>query len=34
MPKDYYVQPDAPDPVWSDEQVLSLAHRHVPISRP
>jgi len=30
MPKDYYVQPDAPDPVLSDEQVLALVRRHVP----
>lgn len=30
MPRDFYVQPDAPDPVLSDEMVLSLARRHVP----
>lgn len=30
MPKDYYVQPDAPDPVLSEEKVLSLACQHVP----
>lgn len=30
MPKDLYLQPDAPDPVFSDEVVLSLARRHVP----
>ena len=30
MPKDYYIQPDAPDLVWSEEQVLSLARQFVP----
>ncbi len=30
MPRDYYIQPDAPDPVLSDEQVLALARQHVP----
>lgn len=30
MPKDYYIQPDAPDNVLSEEQVLSLARQHVP----
>ena len=30
MPKDYYIQPDAPDPVLSDEQVLALVRRHAP----
>jgi aminoglycoside phosphotransferase (APT) family kinase protein len=30
MPKDYYIQPDAPDPVLSDEQVLAFARRHAP----
>lgn len=30
MPKDIYVQPDAPDPVLDDELVLSLTRRHVP----
>lgn len=30
MPKDVYFQPDAPDPVLSNELVLSLVHRHVP----
>lgn len=30
MPKDLYFQPDAPDPVLSNELVLSLVRRHVP----
>lgn len=30
MPKDYYVQPDAPDDVLSEEKVLSLARQYVP----
>jgi hygromycin-B 7''-O-kinase len=30
MPKDIYVQPNAPDPVLGAELVLSLARRHVP----
>lgn len=30
MPRNYYIQPDAPDPVLSDEKVLSLARQHVP----
>ncbi|MBI3733527.1 MAG: aminoglycoside phosphotransferase family protein [Chloroflexi bacterium] len=30
MPKDIYVQPDAPDPVLDAELVLSLARRHLP----
>lgn len=30
MPKDYYVQPEAPDPVLSNEQVLALARQHIP----
>lgn len=30
MPKDYYFQPDAPDPVLSDDQVLALVRKHVP----
>ena len=29
MPKDVYFQPDAPDPVLSDELVLALVRRHV-----
>lgn len=29
MPRDFYVQPDAADPVLSEEVVLSLARRHV-----
>lgn len=30
MPRDFYIQPDAPDPVLPDETVLSLVRRHVP----
>ncbi|HEY8322957.1 MAG TPA: aminoglycoside phosphotransferase family protein [Ktedonobacterales bacterium] len=30
MPRDFYVQPDAPDPVLSHEAALSLARRHAP----
>jgi aminoglycoside phosphotransferase (APT) family kinase protein len=30
MPKDYYVQPDAPDFVLSEEKVLALARQHAP----
>ena len=30
MPKDYYIQPEAPDVVLSTEQVLALVRRHVP----
>ncbi|HZC06282.1 MAG TPA: aminoglycoside phosphotransferase family protein [Ktedonobacterales bacterium] len=30
MPRDFYVQPDAPDPVLSNGVVLSLARRHTP----
>ncbi len=30
MPRDFYVQPDAVDPVLPDEMVLSLARRHKP----
>lgn len=30
MPKDIYLQPDAPDPVLAPELVLHLAGRHVP----
>lgn len=30
MPQDIYVQPDAPDPVLTDDVVLSLVRRHVP----
>ncbi len=30
MPKDIYLQPDAPDPVLEPELVLHLAGRHVP----
>ena len=30
MPKDVYFQPDAPDPVLSEDLVLALVRRHVP----
>jgi hygromycin-B 7''-O-kinase len=30
MPKDVYLQPDAPDPVLADAVVLGLVQRHVP----
>jgi len=30
MSKDYYIQPHAPDPLLSDEHVLTLARRHAP----
>jgi aminoglycoside phosphotransferase (APT) family kinase protein len=30
MAKDYYFQPDAPDPVLSSEQVLHYVHQHAP----
>jgi hygromycin-B 7''-O-kinase len=30
MPKDIYLQPDAPDPILSDAVVLGLVGRHVP----
>ena len=30
MPKDYYIQRDAADPVLSEEKILSLARQHVP----
>ena len=30
MPKDYYIQPDAADPVLSEEKVLSFARQYVP----
>jgi aminoglycoside phosphotransferase (APT) family kinase protein len=33
MPKDLYLQPDAPDPVLDSEVVLTLARRHVPSVR-
>jgi aminoglycoside phosphotransferase (APT) family kinase protein len=33
MPKDVYLQPDAPDPVLSPEVVLSLVRRHVPTAQ-
>ncbi|MDE3229361.1 MAG: aminoglycoside phosphotransferase family protein [Chloroflexota bacterium] len=28
MPRDFYTQPDAPDPILSNDTVLSLARRH------
>jgi hygromycin-B 7''-O-kinase len=30
VPKDFYVQPDAPDPVLPNEVVLAVARRHMP----
>jgi aminoglycoside phosphotransferase (APT) family kinase protein len=33
MPKDVYLQPDAPDPVLTDAVVLGLVQRHVPNAR-
>ncbi len=30
MPKDYYIQPDAPDPVLPPEKVLALVRQHAP----
>jgi aminoglycoside phosphotransferase (APT) family kinase protein len=30
VPRDFYVQPDAPDPVLSHDAALSLARRHAP----
>jgi aminoglycoside phosphotransferase (APT) family kinase protein len=33
MPKDVYLQPDAPDPVLTDAVVLGLVGRHVPSGR-
>jgi aminoglycoside phosphotransferase (APT) family kinase protein len=33
VPKDIYLQPYAPDPVFSEEQVLALVRRHVPAAR-
>jgi hygromycin-B 7''-O-kinase len=33
VPGDFYVQPEAPDPVLLDDQVLSLVHRHLPEAR-
>ncbi len=33
MPQDYYIQPDAPDPVLSEEMALRLARRHAPSAR-
>ena len=33
MPKDIYLQPDAPDPVLDEATVLALARRHIPDAR-
>lgn len=33
MPRDFYVQPDAADPVLPDELALALVRRHVPDAR-
>lgn len=33
MPRDFYVQPDAPDPILPADVVLALACRHVPEAR-
>jgi len=33
MPKDFYPQPDVPDPVLANELVLSLVGRHVPAAK-
>lgn len=33
MPGDFYIQPEAPDPVLSHDEVLSLVRRHVPEAR-
>jgi hygromycin-B 7''-O-kinase len=30
MHRDYYIQPDAPDPVLSEEQVLAFVRQHAP----
>lgn len=30
MPKDYFLSPDLDDPVWSEDTVMSLVHRHAP----
>jgi Ser/Thr protein kinase RdoA (MazF antagonist) len=30
MPRDIYLQPDAPDPLLAPDEVLALARRHVP----
>lgn len=33
MPRDIYIQPDAPDPILSEDLVLSLVRRHVPTAQ-
>ncbi len=33
MPKDVYLQPDAPDPILDEATVLALVRRHVPDAR-
>ena len=33
MPKDYYIQPDASDPLLSETQVLDIVRQYVPNAR-
>lgn len=33
MPRDTYLQPDAPDPILAEAVVLALVHRHAPDAR-
>jgi len=33
MPKDYYIQPEAPDPVLVEARVLEIVHRYAPQAR-
>lgn len=33
MPKHIYLQPDAPDPIHSDDVVLAIAQKHVPTAK-
>jgi hygromycin-B 7''-O-kinase len=33
MPKDYFPHPKVADPVWTDDEVLSLVRRHAPGAR-
>lgn len=33
MPRDFYLQPDAPDPILPDDVALALARRHAPEAR-
>ena len=30
MPKEYYIQPDAPDPLLNNDQALALVYQHIP----